>query len=97
VSLRGTLNEKTKQTTTHVELSEKGLWTGVQIPPAPPNASLKAARFNHIAAFFLGKSRLSAIKVTSNNHLQLMLIGGTNGGITGENGVVWVIILSNPC
>ena len=38
VSLRGTLNEKTKQTTTHVELSEKGLWTGVQIPPAPPDA-----------------------------------------------------------
>jgi hypothetical protein len=44
------------------------LWTGVQIPPAPPNASLKAARFNHLAAFFLGKSGVSAIGVNSNNH-----------------------------
>jgi len=55
VSLRGTLNETKNQTTTHVELSEKDLWTRVQIPPAPPDASLKAARFHHLAAFFLGK------------------------------------------
>jgi len=56
VSLRGTLNEKTKQTTTHVELSEKGLWTRVQIPPAPPDASLKAANNIPLAAFFFGNS-----------------------------------------
>lgn len=27
-----------KQTTTHVELLEEGLWTRVQFPPAPPYA-----------------------------------------------------------
>jgi len=43
VSLRGTLNETKNQTTTHVELSEKDLWTRVQIPPAPPSLCLKAA------------------------------------------------------
>jgi len=68
VSLRGTLNEKTKQTTTHVELSEKGLWTGVQIPPAPPDASLKAAKFDHLAAFFFGKSRVFATGSDSDKH-----------------------------
>ena len=68
VSLRGTLNEKTKQTTTHVELSEKGLWTGVQIPPAPPDASLKAARFHHLAAFFIGKFGIFTIRVTISNY-----------------------------
>jgi hypothetical protein len=56
VSLRGTSDEAKKQTTTHVELSEKGLWTRVQIPPAPPDASLKAANNIPLAAFFLGKS-----------------------------------------
>ncbi|HQR85108.1 MAG TPA: hypothetical protein PKY33_00005, partial [Limnohabitans sp.] len=34
------------------ELYEKGLWTRVQIPPAPPFATTKAARFNRLAAFF---------------------------------------------
>ena len=68
VSLRGTSDETKKQTTTHVELSEKGLWTGVQIPPAPPNASLKAARNHHLAVFLLGKSGVSAIRVTSTNY-----------------------------
>jgi hypothetical protein len=62
------LNEKTKQTTTHVELSEKGLWTGVQIPPAPPYATLKAARFNHLAAFFIGKSRVYALRSDNRKH-----------------------------
>jgi len=28
------------------------LWTGVQIPPAPPDASLKAANNIQLAAFF---------------------------------------------
>jgi len=32
------------------------LWTGVQIPPAPPDASLKAANNIQLAAFFLCKS-----------------------------------------
>ena len=68
MSLRGTLNEKTKQTTTHVELSEKGLWTGVQIPPAPPDASLKAANNIPLAAFFLFKS------ITCRNKLGVMAL-----------------------
>jgi len=28
------------------------LWTRVQFPPAPPDASLKAAKDQHLVAFF---------------------------------------------
>jgi hypothetical protein len=45
-----------------------GVTRHLSIDPSPPDASLKAARYHHLAAFLLGKSRLSAIRVTSNNH-----------------------------
>jgi len=38
------------------------LWTRVQFPPAPPDASLKAAKDQHLAAFFIGKTTIQAIK-----------------------------------
>jgi hypothetical protein len=57
-----------KQTTTHVELLEEGLWTRVQFPPAPPNASLKAANNIPLAAFFFYKSRVLTILMTSGNY-----------------------------
>ena len=38
----------------------------LSIDPSPPNANLKAARFNHLAAFFLGKSRVVVVIETGN-------------------------------
>ena len=48
---------------THVELFEEGLRTGVQIPPAPPDHPLKAAKDNYLAAFFIGKSTTYATTI----------------------------------